>query len=206
MKAGKIVFRAILIVIIGVTVGMAVYTWNAKRVFHNEMPMPFGIGASVVLSPSMEPALHVNDLVFIKKATTFDVKDIVVYQAGSTLVIHRIIEKNDENRTVITKGDNNDADDGEIPLESIKGKMFFRIPYAGVVFKALKSLPGTIIILALAAFLMIMSWRNEKKESESEIDRLRLEIAKLKAGSDDETPESIEEEIAKLKKELGQTD
>ena len=36
MKAGKIVFRAILIVIIGVTVGMAVYTWNAKRVFHNE--------------------------------------------------------------------------------------------------------------------------------------------------------------------------
>ena len=206
MKAGKIVFRAILIVIIGVTVGMAVYTWNAKRVFHNEMPMPFGIGASVVLSPSMEPTLHVNDLVFIKKATTFDVKDIVVYQAGSTLVIHRIIEKNDENRTVITKGDNNDADDGEIPLESVKGKMFFRIPYAGVVFKALKSLPGTIIILALAAFLMIMSWRNEKKESESEIDRLRLEIAKLKAGSDDETPESIEEEIAKLKKELGQTD
>ena len=206
MKAGKIVFRAILIVIIGVTVGMAVYTWNAKRVFHNEMPMPFGIGSSVVLSPSMEPTLHVNDLVFIKKATTFDVKDIVVYQAGSTLVIHRIIEKNDENLTVITKGDNNDADDGEIPLEAIKGKMFFRIPYAGVVFKALKSLPGTIIILALAAFLMIMSWRNEKKESESEIDRLRLEIAKLKAGSDDETPESIEEEIAKLKKELGQTD
>ncbi|MBO7659236.1 MAG: signal peptidase I [Clostridia bacterium] len=206
MKAGKIVFRAFLILIIGVTVGMAVYTWNAKRVFHNEMPMPFGIGSSVVLSPSMEPTLHVNDLVFIKKATTFDVKDIVVYQAGSTLVIHRIIEKNDENRTVITKGDNNDADDGEIPLESIKGKMAFRIPYAGVVFKALKSLPGTIIILALAAFLMIMSWRNEKKESESEIDRLRLEIAKLKAGSDDETPESIEEEIAKLKKELGQTD
>ena len=206
MKAGKIVFRAILIVIIGVTVGMAVYTWNAKRVFHNEMPMPFGIGASVVLSPSMEPALHVNDLVFIKKATTFDVKDIVVYQAGSTLVIHRIIEKNDENLTVITKGDNNDADDGEIPLEAIKGKMFFRIPYAGVVFKALKSLPGTIIILALAAFLMIMSWRNEKKESESEIDRLRLEIAKLKACSDDETPESIEEEIARLKKELGSAD
>jgi signal peptidase len=206
MKAGKIVFRAILIVIIGVTVGMAVYTWNAKRVFHNEMPMPFGIGSSVVLSPSMEPTLHVNDLVFIKKATTFDVKDIVVYQAGSTLVIHRIIEKNDENLTVITKGDNNDADDGEIPLEAIKGKMFFRIPYAGVVFKALKSLPGTIIILALAAFLMIMSWRNEKKESESEIDRLRLEIAKLKAGSDNETPESIEEEIAKLKKELGSAD
>jgi len=206
MKAGKIVFRAILIVIIGVTVGMAVYTWNAKRVFHNEMPMPFGIGSSVVLSPSMEPTLHVNDLVFIKKSTTFEVKDIVVYQAGSTLVIHRIIEKNDENLTVITKGDNNDADDGEIPLESIKGKMFFRIPYAGVVFKALKSLPGTIIILALAAFLMIMSWRNEKKESESEIDRLRLEIAKLKAGSDDETPESIEEEIAKLKKELGSAD
>jgi len=206
MKAGKIVFRAILIVIIGVTVGMAVYTWNAKRVFHNEMPMPFGIGSSVVLSPSMEPTLHVNDLVFIKKATTFDVKDIVVYQAGSTLVIHRIIEKNDENLTVITKGDNNDADDGEIPLEAIKGKMFFRIPYAGVVFKALKSLPGTIIILALAAFLMIMSWRNEKKESESEIDRLRLEIAKLKAGSDDETPESIEEEIARLKKELGSAD
>ena len=189
MKAGKIVFRAFLILIIGVTVGMAVYTWNAKRVFHNEMPMPFGIGASVVLS-----------------AATFDVGDIVVYQAGNSLVIHRIIAENDENRTVVTQGDANDADDGEIPLESIKGKMAFRIPYAGVVFKALKSLPGTIIILALAAFLMIMSWRNEKKESESEIDRLRLEIAKLKAGSDDETPESIEEEIARLKKELGSAD
>ncbi|MBP5255801.1 MAG: signal peptidase I [Clostridia bacterium] len=204
MKAGRIILRAFLIIVIGLTIGLTVYTWNARRMFHNEMPMPFGVGASIVLTGSMEPTLQVNDLVVVRSADSFEVGDIVVFQQDSTLVIHRIIEIDEEASTVKTQGDANNVDDGWISVSSIKGKYSFRIPRAGVVIGALKSVPGTIAILALAAFLMIWSWRSERKESQRDLDALRAEIAELR-GETAPDAASVEEEIRKLRAELGQT-
>ncbi|MBO4363298.1 MAG: signal peptidase I [Clostridia bacterium] len=203
MKAGRIILRAFLIIVIGLTVGLTVYTWNARRVFHNEMPMPFGVGASIVLTGSMEPTLQVNDLVVVKAADSFAVGDIVVFQQGDTLVIHRIIEIDEETAMIKTQGDANNVDDGWISLSTVKGKYSFRIPFVGVIVNVLKSVPGTIAILALAAFLMIRSWKNERRESEKDIEALKAEIAELK-GETAPDAASVEEEIRKLREELGQ--
>ena len=193
MKAGRIAFRVVLIVIISLTIGLTVYTWNSRKLLHDELPMPFGIGVSVVLTGSMEPTLEPNDLVVIKRAGSYSVGDIVVFQDGSSLVIHRIIEADEAEGTVVTKGDANSADDGNIPLENIKGKLSFSVPGVGKVIKALKSVPGIIITLTVAALLMFTSWNGEKKKSNSELDKLKEEIRKLKeengpgadGGSDD---------------------
>lgn len=203
MKAGRIVLRAVLILVISLTLGLTVYTWNAKRMMHNELPMPFGVGASVVLTGSMEPTLRVNDLVVVKRADEYNVGDIVVFQQGNQLIIHRIIEKNDEEAKITTKGDANNIDDGQIPVSAVKGKYSFRVPFVGLIVKGLKTVPGIIIVLGLSAFLMIRSWRNERMESDKDLDDLRKQIAELKGEGDTSSPESIEEQIKRLKEELG---
>ena len=206
MKAGRIVLRAVLILVISLTLGLTVYTWNAKRMMHNELPMPFGVGASVVLTGSMEPTLRVNDLVVVRRADEYNVGDIVVFQQGNQLIIHRIIEKNDEEAKITTKGDANNIDDGQIPVSAVKGKYSFRVPFVGLIVKGLKTVPGIIIVLGLSAFLMIRSWRNERMESDKDLDDLRKQIAELKGEGDTSSPESIEEQIKRLKEELGEND
>ena len=58
----KIISRYVLLVTLAALVGINVYALNASRLAGNQVPMPFGVGASVVLSGSMEPELSVGDL------------------------------------------------------------------------------------------------------------------------------------------------
>lgn len=204
MKAGRVVLRALLIIVISVTIGLTVYTWNARRMFHNELPMPFGVGAAIVLTGSMEPTLNVNDLVIVKKTDNIEIGDIVVFQQGNDLIIHRVIEKNVEENRIVTKGDANNVDDGNIPMSAVKGKLSFSVPFVGLVVKGLKSVPGIIIVLGLSAFLMIRSWKNERKESDKDLDKIRAEIAKLKGEGDTSSPDAIAEQIRQLKEQLAQ--
>ena len=198
------VLRALLIIVISVTIGLTVYTWNARRMFHNELPMPFGVGAAIVLTGSMEPTLNVNDLVIVTKADNIEIGDIVVFQQGNDLIIHRVIEKNVEENRIVTKGDANNVDDGNIPMSAVKGKLSFSVPFVGLVVKGLKSVPGIIIVLGLSAFLMIRSWKNERKESDKDLDKIRAEIAKLKGEGDTSSPDAIAEQIRQLKEQLAQ--
>ena len=198
------VLRALLIIVISVTIGLTVYTWNARRMFHNELPMPFGVGAAIVLTGSMEPTLSVNDLVVVTKTDNIEIGDIVVFQQGNDLIIHRVIEKNVEENRIVTKGDANNVDDGSIPMSAVKGKLSFSVPFVGLVVKGLKSVPGIIIVLGLSAFLMIRSWKNERKESDKDLDKIRAEIAKLKGEGDTSSPDAIAEQIRQLKEQLAQ--
>ena len=62
MKQLKTALRMLALLILGVFLGIRFYAWNAQHLTGNAVPMPFGVGASVVLSGSMEPALSVGDL------------------------------------------------------------------------------------------------------------------------------------------------
>lgn len=193
-KAGRNILRGFLILVIGLTVGLSIYTLNAKKVMHDAMPMPLGFGMSVVLTGSMEPVLEPNDLVFVKATDDFAVGDIAVYQSGMTLIIHRIIDIDEAEGKVLPKGDANNTDDGWIEASALKGKFVFRIPFVGLLIKAIKSLPGVIIIIGLSAFLMIRSRRNEQKEKTDGLHDIREEIEKLKsemtAGQDENAADS----------------
>ena len=212
MKAKRIVFRILIIVLIGVVLGSVVYTWNAKRVLRDELPMPLGFGVSVVLTGSMEPKLHANDMVFIVKTAQEDYKvgDIAIYQSGSSLVIHRIVniestESNGETVTMVTlKGDANNTTDEPVKLSSLKGRLKFSIPYVGLLIRGIKSPIGVILILALAFFLMHRSWQNEKRADNDELDKIKDEIRQLKdeVETGGNTVEDIKAEIERLKQEM----
>lgn len=180
MKKTKIlaICRRIVLALAAIIFGVRVYAWNAESLVGNRMPMPFGYGMAVVLSGSMEPALSVNDLIVAKETEDYAEGDMVVYQDGDSVVVHRIVAVDEE--MVQTKGDANNVADAPISREFIKGKVIAHIPGVGHVVKFLKNPIGIITILAAAVTLMELSYRKEKQKDDDELERIKAEIRKLK--------------------------
>ena len=77
-KPIKTVIRIGLLILVALIIGINLYTINASRIAGNAVPMPFGIGAAVVLSGSMEPALSAGDLLIVAESSSYGVGDMVV--------------------------------------------------------------------------------------------------------------------------------
>jgi len=174
----KTIIRISLLTLVALIVGVNIYSINASRLAGDPVPMPFGVGAAVVLSGSMEPELSTGDLLFVAKSETYEVGDVVVFQEGRIAVTHRIVSMTDTE--VITKGDANNVEDDPITLDRIKGKVTLVIPLVGHLVNAIKTPVGTIVILAVAIFLLERSFRSERRRDDEELDAIRAEIEKLK--------------------------
>lgn len=105
-----------------------------------------GLIPGYVSSYSMEPTLHIGDaLIIIKTRPEYlRVGDIIVYQRGSSKIVHRIINKafiNGSYRFLIKGDANNFPDPGMISQDPstwlkdqfILGKVIVVIPYIGVI-------------------------------------------------------------------------
>ena len=177
-KQIKGAFRVLLLILCGFMLGMNVYLANANSLIGNQLPMPFGYGAAVVLSGSMEPEFSEGDLIVVKEAENYKLNDIAVFQDGNSLVVHRIVSINGE--TITTKGDANNTADEPINVSAVKGEVLFWIPYAGSVVGFLKTPVGIICIIAAAIALIEIPRRNEKKKDNEERQKIIEEIERLK--------------------------
>lgn len=171
------VVRYLVLVILAIFIGVNVFWMNASHLAGNAVPMPFGIGASVVLSGSMEPALSVGDLLIIREQEHYEVGSIVVYQSGNMPVVHRIVDLTGE--SVTTRGDANNMSDEPIPITAVKGEVIGAIPWVGNVVWALKSPVAVLIMLAAAVLMVEWSFRTGKAEKEAEKEKLKAEIRAL---------------------------
>ena len=170
--------RRVALTCLGIFLGVELYMANARGIMDNALPMPFGFGTAVVLSGSMEPTFSRGDLVIVKKEDDPKMGDIIVYQSGKSLIVHRMIERDGDR--IVTQGDANNAADPTFELSAVKGKVIGWIPYAGFLAQALKSPIGILAVLAAAFWLMEMSFRKDNREDEKELDEIRGEIRKLK--------------------------
>ncbi len=177
--------RRVVLAVLGILLGLNVYLANARSLAGQRLPMPFGVGTAVVLSGSMEPALSVNDVIIVREAESYNINDIVVYENGREMIVHRIIEKNGD--TLTTKGDANNTADEPTSAESVKGKVVLSIPYAGAVVKALRSPVGAIVIILTAVLLTEGSFRRKKESDEIKIEKIKEEIRMLKAEQDNKS-------------------
>lgn len=92
-----------------------------------------------VMSNSMVPEFRRGYVVVVKKLNKDDIKnikvgDILQYQLEESVVIHRIIniEENKGNLIVTTQGDNNDTPDiKKVEQDQMLGIVKFKIPYVG---------------------------------------------------------------------------
>ena len=177
-KKLKAILRITIIILVAIIVGVNVYTINATRLAGNSIPMPFGVGAAVVLSGSMEPELSTGDMLIVAERESYSVGDVIVYQDGRTSVTHRIVAISDDE--VITRGDANNTDDAPISIDNIKGRVVFVVPFIGYIANAIKTPIGTIVILALSVFLLERSFRSTKEKDDKELESIKAEIERLK--------------------------
>ncbi len=125
--------------------------------------------AYVVLSGSMEPAIHIKDIVITKKIPEeeLEIGDIITFispdtRFGGISVTHRIIDKYYDDSigsySYRTQGDaNNIADSALVPNSYILGKVILRVPKIGYIQDLLAS-KGGLIIIVLIPCLVILSY------------------------------------------------
>lgn len=183
----KTVIRRILLAVLGLILGVNLYLANAKSIVGNQLPMPFGYGMANVLSGSMEPTFSKGALLIVKKSEDIKKGDIVVYQSGSELIVHRVIAIDGDE--VQTQGDANNVADPVFEKNEIKGVVLFWIPGLGTVAEILKTPTVMILLLAGAFLLMERSFRSQRESDDRELDAIKEEIRKLKA--ENEESESV---------------
>ncbi len=199
-KHVKTIVRTALLSVAALIVGLNVYTMNASRLAGDLVPMPFGVGATVVLSGSMEPTLSTGDLLIIAEQESYDVDDVVVFQSNRMAVVHRIIEIKEETvegedgeelqMLAVTQGDANNTPDDPIQMSQIKGTVVLRVPLVGYLVNMIKTPLGTILILAAAVFLLERSFHKEKEKDLDKLEEIRREIEKLKEQSSKQEPKA----------------
>lgn len=177
-KKWKTVLRITVLVLVSLVVGVNLYLWNAESLTGNALPMPFGYGAALVLTGSMEPTIMTDDMIFVKEADSFQKDDIVVFQSGSILVVHRVLEVQED--SLLTQGDANNAPDEPVALKDVKGIVIGWIPGAGPAVRLLKSPWVTFALIAGAIAMVEGSFRSQKKKDQDELDKIKEEIRKLK--------------------------
>jgi signal peptidase len=143
------------LVFLGLLILMNFYLGFNKAFTHNPVPKIWGFAPLVVLSGSMEPAIHPGDLVLIRaqKAEQYKVGDIATYLEGQMAYTHRIIGL--EEGLFILKGDNNNtADDEPVRPEQFEGKVLLTIPKVGLAMVFFRK-PAGMAVLALLVLLYI---------------------------------------------------
>jgi signal peptidase len=173
-KTGNRLLCRLLLALAVVVLGWNLYSWDASALTGDQMPMPFGFGATVVLSDSMEPTLSVNDLVVVQDTDTYAVGDIVVYQSGQELIVHRIVAL--DRNTVLTKGDATPVADTPCSPSAIKGRLTMTVPGVGLLVRLLRTPAGTLVVLAVAILLKERSSRREREQGSQHLETFRAEL------------------------------
>ena len=140
------------------------------------VPIPGNFKVKIVKSGSMEPAIMTGSIVIIKPESSYHVGDVVTFGADTKTQIpttHRIIEMGDSplGASIRTKGDANDAPDAHpTPLNEVRGKVLFTIPYVGFLLDFARKPIGFGLLVGLPALAVIV---DEVGKIIAEIKRLR---------------------------------
>jgi len=172
------ILRSVGLALLGTILGLNLYMFNAAKLTGDAMPMPFGVGVSVVLTGSMEPEFSAGDVIVVTAADEYVERDIIVFQSGKKAVVHRIVGFDGD--MVITQGDANNIADEPIEKSVIKGKVRFSVPLLGYIVLFLKRPLGTMLVIAAAAFLFVYPTVKEKREREAKLNEIRRRIEEMK--------------------------
>lgn len=128
----------------------------------------FGYTPYSIASSSMSPTYKKGDLVYTKPIKLNDLKrgDTIAFIASEEklLITHRVIDIDEENKLIYTKGDSNSkADTNAVKYEDILGKVEFKIPFIGHVSRFFTSKYGKYVFLTLVAILLVLLFLPTKK-------------------------------------------
>lgn len=149
------VLSGVLTAVIAALLVCECYVLLARKVTGNPQPTVFGFSTAVVLSGSMEPAIHVDDLIITRARGAYEVGDIITYRSGSSLTTHRVVEVLPGGYR--TRGDANNTPDMDIvPPEAVVGKVVGTVRGFGAVVRALRSPLGMLCLLTVGVLLIAL--------------------------------------------------
>lgn len=123
----------------------------------------------VVMSGSMEPAIHTGSVVGIKEEEKYNLQDVITVRQQNNpneTYTHRIVEILQEEKTTYkTKGDANESIDGDPATEEqVLGKVFLSIPLIGYLVHFAKQPTGFILMIIVPSVIIAASEINVIKE------------------------------------------
>lgn len=150
----------LLVLVIGITVPLSV-------------PRLFGYDIYRVISPSMEPAIPMGSVVYVKSASPLDVEpdDVIVYRSVNDTITHRVVENRTVEGEFITKGDANAAVDAAVPYDALVGRVTFHIPFYGELTGIYDAALGKIYLVGFAVvgvMLNMLASRLRDRDDEDE--------------------------------------
>ena len=165
-KKVKKIWDTVTTVLVVLVVVFAVFLMGSRLV---------GLQVYHVISPSMEPAYRVGDLIYVKEVDQDSVKvgDPITFVLNEDLVVatHRVVAIDSENRQFTTKGDANATEDAApVHFNNLIGVPVFAIPLLGYVSAYIQSPPGMYVAIALgvvllaAVFLPDLLTKKDKKQ------------------------------------------
>lgn len=163
---GKIVSSAIIVLLVLIGAFLVYYVVAAQK-YKNDPTQKPAINMYTIISGSMEPTIHVYDVVFdVAPKSPQDIKvgDVITFTSTSSisqglLVTHRVQDIRIVNGKYeyVTKGDYNPtADSSTAKYEDIIGKVAFKIPQLGRVQFFVSSKAGWFFVVLLPAMGVIV--------------------------------------------------
>lgn len=172
------ILRGLILSLALALIGIDLYVVQSTVFLRDAMPMPFGYGASIVLSGSMEPTLSAGDLIIVHEEPSYAIGDQIVFRDRNSFTVHRL--KFIDGETFVTRGDANGADDAPISLKDVKGKVVKCLKGAGNIVSAIRSPIGILITLGIIMLLFEAPYLMSDRKKKNELDAIRAEIEQLK--------------------------
>lgn len=136
----------------------------------------FGVRFFTVCTGSMYPTYPVGSVIVVcpTEFSELEKGDVITFlSGGNTAVTHRIYQIDRDNKTVSTKGDNNNVEDNNSVTEDrILGRVVFSIKYLGYVSIFADTVFGKTVIISVTVgivlWYIIISFINKKSEQEDD--------------------------------------
>jgi len=144
-------------------------------------------GYTIVTGDSMVPTLQPGDLAITRGQREYAVGDVVTFPVMNSIVIHRITGGTADDG-FITRGDGTSGRDDtwRVPVEDIKGSLWFRVPGGGTYILNLLSFlrtPAVMVVLAVSISILLLSDVFRKaRHRRLEIRKRRQEYFRIAGG------------------------
>lgn len=150
---GNVVFALVALAIGGVILALTV------------LPPVLHYQTYVVLSGSMEPAIHTGSVIVATAAQpeALKVGDIITFirPGDQENLTHRIVDikQNAQGPSFVTKGDANGAPDQDaVRYDHLAGKVQVSVPWVGYAFKFIGSPTMRFLMIVVPGILLLGSW------------------------------------------------
>lgn len=122
------------------------------------VPRLLGYEVFDVVSGSMEPAIPVGSVIYVRAVEPEDVQvdEVIAFRSSGAVVAHRVMANRTSLGEFVTKGDANNVEDLPIPHDALIGKVVMSVPVLGMFMAQYASAVGKLCLaLVLGGGVML---------------------------------------------------